>query len=139
MKRRLGIFGIGLTLIFGLMACGKEDSKKATADPEAAKAAAEATEMQKKQETVGRLSSEQQFLDLKFKAVDGKLEKQGNKTKKKLKPKFSALEAERVKVAGSLERLLTLAEQEFTSESNSIRVSQDSLSSSLMALEKSMK
>ena len=123
----------------GFFACGKEERKPESDKMEERKADSAAAEAEKRSSVMGDLLTEQQFLDLKIKAAAERMEKQGNKTKKKLKPRFASLDAERIAVSSRIEKLQALPNPAFSEESDALRARQDSLSRSLSALEKSMK
>lgn len=123
----------------GFLACGKEEGKSQPGDAPVPKDEAAAAELEKRNGALAELVAEQQALDAKIKAAAARLEKQGNKTKKKLKPKFASLEAERADVASGLDYLRSLSDPEFIERSDEIRMRQDSLAKSLAGLEKSLK
>jgi len=121
------------------LACGKEEKKSESENASVSKDDAAAAELAKRNSALAELMAGQQALDAKIKAAAARLEKQGNKTKKKLKPKFASLEAERADLASGLDYLRSLSDPEFTERSTEIRVRQDSLSKTLVGLEKSLK
>lgn len=128
-----------IIVTIGLLACGKEDRKTETAEAEAMEEQHAAAEAEEKKRALAELAKGQHSLDLKFKSTEERLEKQGNKTKRKLKPRFDSLEAEKAEVASGLDRLREQSYPGFIGTSDAIRVRQDSLSKSLTALEKAMK
>jgi hypothetical protein len=139
MLGKLAIYALLFAVTTGIVACGKEERKPETASPEEPKDLAVAAEAEKRSAVMTELLTEQQFLDLKIKAAAERLGKQGNKTRKKLNPKFAALDGAMLEVSTSLEQLQTLPNPGFIEESNALRARQDSLSRTLSALEKSMK
>jgi hypothetical protein len=136
---RLTLSAVALVVVSGFIACGKEERNSGSAGAVERKDDAAAAEAEKRSAMIAELATEQQFLDMKIKAAVEKLEKQGNKTKKNLKPKFASLEAERAEVSGGLEELPALSTPDFTEKSSALRSRQDSLSMRLSVLEKSMK
>lgn len=136
---KVAILGLFFVVAIGWVACGKDERKPEAAGSEQRKSDAAAAEAEKRSGVMAELLTEQQFLDIKIKAAAGRLEKQGNKTRKKLNPRFASLDAERVEVSTRLENLPALPEPGFIEESNRLRARQDSLSRSLSTLEKAMK
>lgn len=126
-------------LTAGFPGCGKEERKGDASNAKKQIDDSATAEAEKKKRVMAELLTEQQFLDLKVKAAAQRLEKQGNKTRKKLKPGFASLDSQKATLSSSLEKLHALTEPGFTEESNALRARQDSLSKVLALLEKSMK
>lgn len=136
---KLAISALFIAVTTGIVACGKDERKPESANMEERKDLAVAAEARKRSSVMAELLTEQQFLDLKVRAAAERMAKQGNKTRKKLGPKFAALDAEMVEVSTNLEKLQALPNPGFVEESSALRARQDSLSKTLSALEKSMK
>jgi len=77
-------------LLFAVVfpACGKEEKEAEAADAELAREIAAAVEMEKRNSELASLVAERQTPHSKITATLAKLEKQGNKTRRRLKPEL---------------------------------------------------
>lgn len=127
----------GCILLALLTACDNSGATR-RADEQARVEAKEA-ESRRRVNILAELLTEQQFLELKLKAASEKLERQGNKTRKRLQPRLAALGDTLSGLGKGVDRLKAYADPGFTSEAGSLRTRQDSLASALQILEKAMK